>query len=84
MAINIKNPEAEQLVREVTQATGETMTQAIINALKERLERLKGRRHSLLAAQKVKLILDRFDQLPDLDTRSADEILGYDEHGLPK
>jgi antitoxin VapB len=84
MAINIKNPEAEQLVREVTQATGETMTQAIINALKERLERLKGRRHSMLAAQKVKLILDRFDQLPDLDTRSADEILGYDEHGLPK
>jgi antitoxin VapB len=84
MPINIKNPEAERLAREITHTTGETLTQAIINALKERLERLKGRRHSRLAAQKVKLILDRFDQLPDLDVRSADEILGYDEHGLPK
>jgi antitoxin VapB len=84
MPINIKNHEAERLVREITHATGETMTQAIINALKERLERIKGRRQARSATEKLKLILQRVDRLPELDERSADEILGYDQHGVPR
>lgn len=84
MSINIKNPEAERLVREITHATGESMTQAIINALKERLERLRGRRQARTAQEKLRLVLRRVDQLPDLDRRSADEILGYSQHGVPE
>ena len=84
MPIHIKNPEAERLVREVARATGENMTQAIINALKERLERLRGRRQVHTAREKLKLIVQRMDQLPDLDRRGADEILGYGRHGVPE
>ncbi|HEY1937787.1 MAG TPA: type II toxin-antitoxin system VapB family antitoxin [Candidatus Angelobacter sp.] len=84
MPIHLKNPEAERLVREISHTTGETLTQAIINALKERLERLKGRRHAHSAEDKLKSILQRVDHLPDLDDRSADEILGYDQHGVPE
>jgi antitoxin VapB len=84
MPIHIKNPEAERLVREISHSTGESLTQAIVIALKERLERLKGRRHARSAEDKLKSILQRIDQLPDLDRRSADEILGYDRHGVPE
>ena len=84
MPIHLKNPEAERLVREISHTTGETLTQTIINALKERLERLKCRRHARSAEDKLKSILQRVDQLPDLDGRSADEILGYDQHGVPE
>ena len=44
MAISIRNPRAEQLAREVAVASGENLTQAIIHALEERLERLRGSR----------------------------------------
>jgi antitoxin VapB len=84
MPIHIKNDEAEQLAREITRTTGETITQAIIVALKERLQRLRGRRQAHTVREKLKLVLDRVDQLPDLDNRSADEILGYGQHGVPE
>jgi antitoxin VapB len=84
MPIHIKNPEAERLVREISQSTGESLTQAIINALKERLERLRNRRQARFAEDKLKPILQRVDQLPIRDSRSADEILGYDRHGVPE
>jgi hypothetical protein len=34
--------------------------------------------------EKLKKIVEQFDRLPTLDNRSADEILGYDEHGVPR
>lgn len=34
--------------------------------------------------EKLKKILERVDRLPIVDNRSADEILGYDEHGAPQ
>ena len=34
--------------------------------------------------EKLKRIVDEFNQLPVLDDRSPDEILGYDEHGAPR
>jgi len=82
MPIHLKNLEAESLVREITRTTGESMTQAIITALKERLERLRGRRQARTAHEKLQLILERVDRLPDFDDRCPDEILGYNEHGF--
>jgi antitoxin VapB len=82
MALSIKNPLAEDLAREVAAESGESLTQAIIHSLEERLERLRGRRKSPDLVEALMAISARCSSLPDLDTRPADEILGYDEHGL--
>jgi antitoxin VapB len=84
MAINIKSMEAERLAREIAAKTGESLTTAIQKALEERLNRLRNQRRSQILAIQLEEILRRVDQLPVLDPRSADEILGYDEHGLPR
>ncbi len=84
MALSIKNPEAEKLAREISKETGESLTAAITNALRDRLQRLRGRRHAKSLAQEVDDILHRVDALPTLDDRPDDEILGYDPQGLPR
>lgn len=84
MPISIKSVEAERLAREIASKTGESLTTAIQKALEERLERLRNQRRSQILASQLEEILRRVDQLPLLDNRSADDILGYDEHGLPR
>ena len=84
MALSIKSIEAERLAREIASKTGESLTTAIQKALEERLERLRNQRRSQILASQLEEILRRVDQLPLLDNRSADDILGYDEHGLPR
>ena len=84
MALSIKSMEAERLAREIAAKTGESLTDAIRKALEERLDRLRNQRRSLILASQLEEILLRVDQLPVLDSRSPDEILGYDEHGLPR
>jgi antitoxin VapB len=79
MGISIKNDRAERLARQVSAETGESLTDAIIHSLEERLERLKGRRSAPDQAESLMAISRRSSALPDLDTRSAEEILGYDE-----
>lgn len=81
MAISIKNDRAEQLARQVAATTGESLTDAVIHSLEERLERLKGRRSAPDLVETLMAISRRCSSLPDLDTRDADEILGYDEKG---
>lgn len=84
MGISIRNPKAEQLAREVAEQSGESLTQAIIRALEERLERLKGRRSATTLAEEILRISQRCSALPDLDERSPDKILDYDNKGVPK
>jgi antitoxin VapB len=84
MAINIKSVQAERLAREVAAKTGESLTGAIQRALEERLERLKQQRRSQIVLSQLEDILRRVDRLPILDSRTPDEILGYDERGLPR
>ena len=84
MALSIKSMRAEHLARELAERTGESLTGAIQKALEERLDRLKQQRRSQILASQLQEILRRVDQLPVLDSRSADETLGYDEHGLPR
>lgn len=83
MAISIRNPVAERLAREVAAKTGESMTEAVIHALAERLDRLQGRCTPRDTVREIMSIARRCAALPDLDTRSADEILGYDDTGTP-
>lgn len=84
MPISIKNPKTEQLARELSRETGESLTDAITNSLRDRLQRLRGRRHAQSLVEEVDDILRRVDALPTLDTRTEDEILGYDPHGIPR
>jgi antitoxin VapB len=83
MALSIKSLETERLAREIAAKTGESLTGAIRKALEERLERLRNQRQTQILASQLQEILRRVDQLPVLDSRPADEILGYDEHGIP-
>jgi antitoxin VapB len=82
MALRINNPEADSLARELARTTGESITQAVILALRERLEREQGRQQPSLAEELVR-IGKECAALPVLDGRTADELLGYDEEGLP-
>jgi antitoxin VapB len=82
MAISIKDEETDRLARELAAATGESLTEAIRNALRDRLERESRRSRRSMAAE-VRWIQERIAALPILDPRPSDEILGYDEHGLP-
>jgi antitoxin VapB len=83
MAINIKDSETDSLAREVAKRAGETITDAIRKALQERLQRLAGRSAAPTKRDKLYEILNRVDALPRLDSRTDDEILGYDENGIP-
>lgn len=83
MAISLKDPETDRLAREVAALTGETLTDAVRRALAERLERERLRRgqpHDLAA--RLREIGMHCASLPDLDARSPDEIIGYDETGM--
>jgi antitoxin VapB len=83
MALSIKSIETENLAREVAAKTGESLTGAIQKALEERLERLKSNRRNQALVMQLDDILRRVDAMPDLDSRTPDEIIGYDEDGLP-
>jgi antitoxin VapB len=84
MPLSIKAPEADRLARQLAATTGETITAAVIVAMRERLEREKHkRRNGRSLAAELMAIGRHCASLPVLDPRSSDEILGYDENGLP-
>lgn len=82
MALNIKDPETDKLARRLAAATGESVTEAVRNAVREKLEKLPQRQARTLS-EEIQSISRRCSALPDIDLRPADEILGYDEHGMP-
>ena len=81
--LSIKNEQTERLARELARETGESLTTAIRRALEERLDRVEGRRSPADRLVLAHAALRRVDALPVLDARTPDQILGYDEHGLP-
>ncbi|MEO6802069.1 MAG: type II toxin-antitoxin system VapB family antitoxin [Granulicella sp.] len=83
MALHINNPETERNVRALAAATGETIADAINQAVKSRLQVVRPHEEDPTMMQDALAILEGLKRLPVLDPRSADEILGYDENGLP-
>lgn len=83
MALSIKHPEADRLARELAARTGETLTEAVVTALRERLARQQGRVRATPLREELAAIRHRCASLPVLDNRSPDEIISYDAHGLP-
>jgi antitoxin VapB len=85
MPLSLKDPEADELARRLARRTGETITQAVITALRERLAREQ--RKDEAVENLVEEVMDigrHCASLPLLDVRSPDEIIGYDDHGLPQ
>ena len=80
-ALSITNVEAERLARELARERGTTVTRAVIAALEDALLRTRGRKVAPSIRDAIREISERCAALPDLDTRPADEILGYDERG---
>ena len=84
MALSIKDPETERLARELPQLTGENITTAAKRAIEERLRRLGGQSRRATLLEDMAELRRRWSDMRIADDRSADEILGYDEHGLPR
>jgi antitoxin VapB len=84
MALSIKHPEADRLARELAEKTGETITTAVVDALKERLSRYhQSRPRTIGLADEIIAISDHCASLPVLDNRTPEEILRDNEKGLP-
>ena len=78
MALSLMDKETDRLARAVAALTGETLTDAVRIALAERLRRGESGR----MADRLMDIGRHCAALPDLDTRSPDEIIGDDENGM--
>lgn len=83
MPLNIDDPETDRLARELAQATGESITVAARVAIAERLARVRARRSAAGQTAELDAIVRRGRSRSTLDDRLADEVLGYDDHGLP-
>jgi antitoxin VapB len=83
VALSIKDVETERLARTLSARTGESITVATRAALFERLHRLNSEVQKAALLEDLAASRRRWKSLSVLDTRSADEILGYDENGLP-
>ncbi|HZY99201.1 MAG TPA: type II toxin-antitoxin system VapB family antitoxin [Candidatus Baltobacteraceae bacterium] len=82
MAFSVKDAETDRLVRELARETGETLTDAIQTAVRERLSHVRAVRRPRLADD-IARIARRCGRRPVRDDRTTEEILGYDEGGLP-
>ena len=84
MGLNIKNPETEKLIRELAQLRGQGITEVLTDVIGREVERerRKPKRETYEEfSRRIEAIVERVKQLPVLDDRSPDEILGYNEHG---
>ncbi len=84
MPLNIRNKQADELAASLAKLTGKTKTEAVTQALRERLERVRRARTRRYLADDLDEIALHCASLPLQDRRSAEEIIGYDEHGLPR
>ncbi len=84
MALNIRNTETDRLATELARLTGQTKTEAVTEALRSQLKRRRREGSGRTIADELNEIGRRCAKLPVRDRRSADEILGYDENGLPR
>ena len=84
MALNIRNAETERLAAELALLTGRTKTEAVTEALRDRLEGLRRERSGRSLADELDEIGRRCAKLPVQDARPADEMLGYDKNGVPR
>ncbi len=76
----VKNPAAHRLAEQVSKRLGVTLSDAVISALEEKLRKTP----RSLDRARIDALTDRIAALPVVDARSPEEILGYDEFGIPR
>ena len=82
MAILIKDQEADQLIRTLAERTGESITEAVKEAVRQRLQRVPLSEDEVAARKrKIEALIARANALPTVDDRTPDEIVGYNEFG---
>jgi antitoxin VapB len=79
--LNIKDPEVYRMVREIADQTGQTLTDVVRHAVKREHDRMKRSKPDPVRIEQINQIVDRYANLPVLDNRTDDEILGYNEYG---
>ena len=79
MALNIKSPETERVVRELARRTGLSITEAVHQVALEKLRSIDASREARKAAMRA--IIEKARAIPNLDPRTDDEILGYNDRG---
>jgi antitoxin VapB len=83
MALSIKDPGVDRLARQLAALTGESITEAVHVAVRDRLEREQRRRGKAIDRATIDKIVAQLAALPVVDDRPPDELIGYDERGLP-
>jgi antitoxin VapB len=82
MPLELKSAKADALARELATATGEDIETAVERAIEERLARIPRHPRTPKPAD-IDAIFDRLAQMPVLDERTPEEIIGYDKNGVP-
>ena len=83
MVLSIKDPEADRLARRLARMTGRSITEAVKAALRDRLEHEQRRQGKKIDRARIDDIVAGIAALPVVDSRSPDELIGYDDAGLP-
>jgi antitoxin VapB len=81
VSLNIKNPAVYEAAAKLSKLQGTTITAAVLNAVQTALEREERRRRAGNELQRMEAAARRINALPLLDSRSADQILGYGSEG---
>jgi antitoxin VapB len=84
MAMNIKNQETQKLAHRLADATGESLTAAITEAVRERLERVQSARDVGLAERLLRIGKDCAAHLPEPSKAVDHGDILYDDRGLPR
>jgi antitoxin VapB len=82
LTLNVKDPEAHRLAEAIAEETGETLTRAVTEALRERYERIR-RRQGKASIAELRSIAERAAAHVKRPYVDHAELL-YDENGLPK
>jgi hypothetical protein len=86
MSINIKNKEFERLLSDLKKRTGKGTTDLLLELVRKEQARLdeEREREGAAALESARMLRESWNKRPLVDPRSADEILDYDENGLPR
>jgi len=82
--LSVNHPEADELAHRLADRTGQSVDEAVVTALRERLARTPDRVRAGRRRGELLAIGRECAALPDFDLRSADDILGYDHYGVPR
>ena len=83
MPLNIKDADTQALTKRLASLTGESLTQAVKQAVQERLAQVEKTRRAIRLADELDHIALHCANLPRHNRRSAERIIGYDKRGLP-